>query len=550
MRRWVTPLGVLCALVTTACTTAGATATPMVVTIDATRPGRVINPMIYGVAGATPAQLAALNPSWHRRGGNAASRYNWQENATNRAADWYFESLSEPGTAPGAAVDQFIADARTRGAQPVITMPMLDWVAALGPGRQPRASFSVAKYGAQRGRDQQWFPDAGDGVRVDGTPIADNDPRDAHVASTPALQAAWLRHLQQRWGTSTTGGVRAVMLDNEPSLWWSTHRDVAPHGATMDDVLARSVAMSQAIKDVDPGVAVLGPEEWGWLGFFHSGADQQWAARNGWWRTAPDRAAHGGADYLPWLLSQWRAVGLRTGRWPVDVVTVHYYPDGGEFSATVTPAMIAKRARSTRALWDPTYVDESWIAAPVSLIPRLRGWVDRHYRAGTPIGLTEYSWGADAHMSGATAQADLLGIFGREGLDYAARWGTPALGSPAAEAFRLFRNYDGQRSTWGDRSLPVVGDAPDSLAVFAATRADGALTVMLVHKRVDTTPVTVTLRGLGRDLDRAERWDLVDGGPITRRATVVGAGGALSVTVAAPSVTLLVVPGAVGSKLR
>ncbi len=30
--------------------------------------------------------------------------------------------------------------------------------------------------------------------------------------------------------------------------------------------------------------------------------------------------------------------------------------------------------------------------------------------------------GADEDMNGATAQADILGIFGREGLDLAARW--------------------------------------------------------------------------------------------------------------------------------
>lgn len=535
---------------TLGCAATGAAPAALSITVDVTRPGRVINPMIYGVAGASPAQLAALNPSWHRRGGNATSRYNWQENATNRAADWYYESLSEPGTTPGAAVDQYIAAARSARVEPSITVPMLDWVAALAPGRRPQASFSIQKYGPQRGRDAQWFPDAGDGVRSDGTVITGNDPRDAHAPSTPAFQAAWWRQMVQRWGLSSATGVRLVTLDNEPSLWWATHRDVAPRGATMDDVSARTLATSAAIKAVDPGVQILAPEEWGWPGYFYSGADQQWAADHGWWRSLPDRTAHNGMDYLPWLLESWRAVGQRTGRWPVDVVTLHYYPAGGEYSATVTPAVIAKRARSTRALWDPAYVDESWIAAPVALIPRLRAWVDRHYRVGTPIGLTEYSWGADAHMSGATAQADLLGLFGREGLDYAARWGTPALGTPAAEAFRLFRNYDGARSTWGERSLPVSGDAPDTLAVFAASRADGAITIMLVHKRVGGSPVPVTVSLPGLSVRRAERWDLIEGRPITRAADVVGTGGALMLSVHAPSVTLLVVPPAPGITVK
>ena len=53
-------------------------------------------------------------------------------------------------------------------------------------------------------------------------------------------------------------------------------------------------------------------------------------------------------------------------------------------------------------------------------------------------------------MNGATAQADLLGIFGREGLDLATRWVVPDTGTPTYNAFKMYRNYDGQKSTFGD----------------------------------------------------------------------------------------------------
>ena len=55
------------------------------------------------------------------------------------------------------------------------------------------------------------------------------------------------------------------------------------------------------------------------------------------------------------------------------------------------------------------------------LIPRMKGWVASYY-PGTKIGITEYNWGAEGYINGATAQADILGIFGREGLDLATRW--------------------------------------------------------------------------------------------------------------------------------
>ena len=81
--------------------------------------------------------------------------------------------------------------------------------------------------------------------------------------------------------------------------------------------------------------------------------------------------------------------------------------------------MQLRRNRSTRSLWDPAYTDETWINDKVQLIPRLRNWVNTYYYAGTPIGITEYNWGAENHINGATTQADIYGIFGREGLDLA-----------------------------------------------------------------------------------------------------------------------------------
>ena len=50
---------------------------------------------------------------------------------------------------------------------------------------------------------------------------------------------------------------------------------------------------------------MAGPEEWGWGGYFISGYDQQWSAAHD-WSSFPDRDAHAGWAYLPWLLDQFR----------------------------------------------------------------------------------------------------------------------------------------------------------------------------------------------------------------------------------------------------
>src|SRR5207245_1875491 len=124
------------------------------------------------------------------------------------------------------------------------------------------------------------------------------------------------------------------------------------------------------------------------------------------------------------------------------------------------------------------------------LIPRLRNWANTYYYSGTPIGITEYNWGAESHINGATAQADIFGIFGREGLNIGARWTTPDPSTPTYKAMKMYRNYDGNKSTFGDVSVSAGGPNADSVAVFAAQRtSDGALTIMVISKYLSgTTP--------------------------------------------------------------
>src|SRR6185295_9814528 len=341
----------------------------------------------------------------------------------------------------GEGGDSFITNAKAANAQAMLTVPTIEWVAKVAANRNKLASFSIAKYGAQTGNDWQWFADAGNGVLMNGQNVTGNDPNDANVPSNSSFQQGWIQHLVGRWGTNANGGLRYYILDNEPSIWHGTHRDVRPTGPTMDEIKNKIVDYAGKIRAVDPSALISGPEEWGWSGYFFSGYDQQYGSAHG-WGSLPDRNNHGGADYLPWLLDALRQHNAATGTRLLDIFTVHYYPQGGEFSDDVSGAMQLRRNRSTRSLWDPAYVDETWINDRVQLVRRLKTWVNTYY-PGTATGITEYNWGAENHINGATAQADILGIFGREGLDMAARWATPASSTPTYKAMKMFRNYDG-----------------------------------------------------------------------------------------------------------
>src|SRR5215469_14104400 len=510
-----------------------------VITIDVAAGRHSISPYVYGLAYAGSA-LGDLNCPIQRYGGNNTTRYNWQINADNRGSDWYFESIGDSSSVAAERIDSFVSESRAAGAQSMVTIPMIGWVAKLGSGRAKLSSFSIAKYGAQTGNDWQWFPDAGNGVLTSGQNVTGNDPNDANVPADSAFHRGLVQHEVSTFGPASAGGLRHYLLDNEPSIWFSTHRDVHPVGPTMDEIKTKIIDYSGMIKGVDSSALVVAPEEWGWSGYLFSGYDQQYGSLHG-WSSLPDRNNHGGWDYLPWILDQLRQNDASTGKRTLDVFSVHYYPQQGEFSNDTSQATDLLRNRSTRSLWDPNYVDTSWINSTVELIPRLKNWVATYY-PGTPTAITEYNWGAEADINGATTQADILGIFGREGLDLATRWTTPDATTPTYKAIKMYRNYDGQKSGFGDTSVADSVPNPDNLSSFAAIRSsDGALTVMLINKVLaGSSLVTVNLANFTAAA-AAEVWQLTAENAIARLADVPVSGGHISLSLPAQSVTLLVV---------
>ncbi len=101
------------------------------------------------------------------------------------------------------------------------------------------------------------------------------------------------------WGLASAGGLKYYLMDNEPSIWNGTHRDVHPVGADYSEIYNDYLNYAGAVRALDPTATIVGPEEWGWLALFYSGYDQQ----NG---TGPasDYATHNNTYYYPWLMQQ------------------------------------------------------------------------------------------------------------------------------------------------------------------------------------------------------------------------------------------------------
>jgi hypothetical protein len=505
--------------------------------VDTSADRHRISADVYGMNDAPPGLVSELALTADRWGGNSTSRYNYRNNTTNLASDWYFENVQTD-----VSLSTVVRRDLNAHAQPIITVPMLGWVARKSPASHPfRCGFKVSKYGGQQDTDP-YDPDCGNGVRPGGSPITGNAPADTSVKAGKHFQKAMIRHLVASFGKAKKGGVKTYELDNEPALWNSTHRDVHPKALTYDELWSRSKRTAAAMKAVDPKAKVDGPGDWGWCAYFFSPADPDGCS------PGSDRHSHGDLSMAPWYLKKFADYQKATGKRLLDFFDEHYYPqaDGVSLQPAGSAATQALRLRSTRTLWDPSYTDESWTTdlgiGPVALIPRMRGWVQKYY-PGTKIAITEYNWGGLESINGALAQADVLGIFGRERVDRALLWSPPDAGQPGAFAFRMYRNFDGAGGRFGDVGVSAISEDQDRLAVYAAQRSsDGATTVMVVNKTKQDLTSTLALAGATASSARVFSYSSQDLNRIVSGPAETVSGGAISHTYPASSITLFVLP--------
>jgi hypothetical protein len=331
------------------------------------------------------------------------------------------------------------------------------------------------------------------------------DPHDGVVH-----QDAFVRWTRDR---AAERGVRLFFaLDNEPAGWPATlPRLRAGRPLTYRELVARSVAYAAMVREEAPSARIFGPVSFGWPELRDlAGAPD--AEGRGFLDHYLSRMAaaprRGGARSLAPRPGEEEAPAPRGDRARLlDVLDVHWYPavrvEGRSVCEGSDGAPLARaRMQLPRSLYDPSYREPSAVAdeldGPVTLLPRLRAQAARHAR-GLELAISEYAYGGGAHASGAVAQADALGAFGREGVFAAAYW--PLHGqehTAALAAFRMFRRVDG-RISFGDRALPARSSDLSRLSAWASldTRSPGRLVLVLVARVETPTSVRLVIRGRG-----------------------------------------------------
>ncbi len=461
--------------------------TSVTVTVNTLATRHTISPFIYGVNFPPDTNyITQTGATLIRWGGNASSRYNWQNFDTNSAADWYFDN--GPFGSPPLYQDsrQFISNVAATGAYPLMTMPMLSWVAK----DSSSYSFSVAKYGAQCYANP-YNSDDGIGIKTDCvTNITGNNPNDANVplldqpgSNDPpgsVYRNQWTSNLRSEFGTKP----HFYDMDNEMDIWASTHRDVHPSPSGYDEMLNTFLTEAANMKSWDPQAIRLGPVSCCWW-FYWNGANNN------------DKAAHGGVDFLPWWLNGVYWNDKISGKRSLDVFDAHAYPDSPDTSGWTQAQKQALALRILRDWWDPTYVSESgsinqpWATfmQPNKTIPfritRLRAVANVNY-PNTPLSFTEWNvaLAGESDFSTALADADAWGILGRERAAGSARWVAADPSAPAYWSLQLFRNYDGQHHQFEPTSVSATNNGdPNLFSSYASLDSAGkTLTLLVIDK--------------------------------------------------------------------
>jgi len=450
-----------------------------------------ISPYIYGINFYSGITGAPPNLTFDRAGGNRWTAYNWETNASNAGSDYLYENddYLSSSTVPAEAVRSFIAGDQSSGLASLVTFQMQGLVAGDENGPVSVTNppdLSRFKQVVYRKSTQSTAP------FTLNPPTTDN-----YVYMDEFIWALDQKFSGQSiFGRNPTTYPVFAQLDNEPELWNSTHLEVqGPNPITSDAYIAKTISLTQALKNQFPDVLIFGPVHYGFEGIYNwQGELSASPTGNNWF---PDK-------YLPAI----QTASTTYGKPLVDVYDFHWYSEATDGSGnrvtnltgpSLTAVQIQAIVQSPRSLWDTTYTENSWITAdalggPIYILGRLQSRIAAE-NPGMQISITEYNNGGGQHIAGTIAQADNLGIFGAQNLFAANLWPLNSTSPYILAGFRAFRDFDDNNSNFGDTSLQTTSSNVANVVVYSSTdSATPGRVVFVAINRSSSSQVT-TMNG-------------------------------------------------------
>lgn len=455
--------------------------------IDPSAERSPISPYIYG---SNEDLTGTENLTARRAGGNRFSAYNWENNASNSGSDggfvsdsfvpWYYGGIpvseSEKWEIPGSAAVAFHQESLEKGAYTLWTLPMAGYAAKDKGSKVTQAETAPSS---------RWV----DVKAAKGSPFSLTPDLNDNAVYNDEL----VNMLVYEFGpASSPTGIKGYSMDNEPGLWNHTHEYMHPEMTKGAEVLNKSLELAKAVKNVDPSAEMFGPVSYGFSDAYMVDNKPEWNEIKGNYRW-----------YLDYYLDNMARESRKEGKRLLDVLDIHWYSEEMGGGTRITSTALEKhslethkvRVQAPRSLWDPSYLEDTWIgdwfSAFLPIIPSMKHSINT-YNPGTKMAITEYDFGGSHHVSGGIAQADVLGIFGKQGLYMANYWnmaGTSRLSQIPylSSGFKIYNNYDGNNSKFGDTSVKADTNDIENSSIYSSVfkDSDNKLHMIVMNKNFD-----------------------------------------------------------------
>jgi hypothetical protein len=437
------------------------------VVIDVSKDRKYISKYIYGVNDVYG--LSGLTVSAVKQSGAEISSYNWETNASNSASDGGYVNSKTlvTGYSPlneAALLTRKLTERAERYGIPsrYVTLQMMGFAANDADGTVT-ANDTEKRWASvlfEKNDDLLTEPDIYD----------DTVYMDEYVS-----------FLANTYGSAAEGGINGYFLDSEPESWQDNYKVLSLEELTAKELVTRSAELAGTVKKIDPTALVYGPSVKNLESFVNLGNPDDW-----------ETYKNSYSWFIDYYLDSMRQASENAGIRLLDVLDLHFISEARSVVSEPvvgTDSVLAneERMQAVRVLWDSTYTENSDAAilykAHTPIIPTIQASI-RMFYPDTKLSFSEYNFGGGDNISGGIAEADVLGVFGEQGVYMACLKPDLSDFSYQKSGINIYTNYDGEGSSYGNISVysDNGGDTMSSAYASVMDGNDGDLKAIIINK--------------------------------------------------------------------
>lgn len=477
------------------------------ITINTDKELNAISPLIYGITDSVSTD--GISPTVLKQTGTALSTYNWENNCSNSGSSGFNSNdmslvegfSSDIWNTPALYTDKLIDQSDSINAASLVTLPMLGYAAKDSMGIVSNDELS---------RNTRWCR----------TEFSKNSLylKSPDLTDDVVYIDEYVSYLVNKYGNSEDGGIKGYFLDTEPDNWHKNFSVLKIDHIKPEALVERSAQLAGSVKAIDSSAFIFGPSLSGLQACINLGNDDIWTMNGDFTGEY--------SWFIDYYLSEMRSKSKEYGYRLLDVLDLHYYceamtPMGTEILTSSDNYSNAYRMQAVRTLWDSDYTENSMTVLMnkqfTPVIPTLQASIRINY-PGTRLSFSEYDFGGGDNITGAIAQIDALGTFAREDVFMACLNPVNDDYSFQTAALRLFTDYDGSGSDFGDTLVYSDNEGDNMSSVYASVdkAAPEKLYVILTNKNmINTKDMFITIQSDEYDYKPSEAYTINENADVT-----------------------------------